>query len=245
MLLVIDAGNSFVKLAYHDGAAWREQRRVSLFDFAVAAHSMAQDAAPSGVIIANVAGERFQGPMQALLAAWACPVRWITAAPSGYGIVNGYAVPEQLGADRWAALIGLRRYTRKAAVLASVGTAVTIDVLSEQGRFAGGFIFPGLGLMREALAQGTSGVGAASGFFAPLPDNTADAVHSGTLLAVAGAIEKIFSAQRERANGSPPELFITGGGAEAVASLIRPAPGIRSNLVLEGLLHIAHEERML
>lgn len=246
MLLVIDAGNSFVKLAYHDGSAWRDQQRVVLSDFAALAESMARAAPPAGVVIANVAGERFQGPMQALLDAWACPVRWVTAAPAGYGIVNGYAAPDQLGADRWAALVGLRRLTQGAAMVVSIGTAVTIDVLTEQGRFSGGFILPGLDLMRESLAERTAGVGAASGAYAPYPNNTADAVYSGTLLAVVGAVEKVFAARCEQAaSGAGPKLFITGGGADTIAPFIRPVPRIVPNLVLEGLLHIAREERML
>jgi type III pantothenate kinase len=246
MLLLIDAGNSFIKLAYHDGSTWREQQQVGLSDFAAFAEPLARAMPPSGVIVANVAGDRFQGPMQKLLATWDCPARWITAAPAGYGIVNGYAAPEQLGADRWAALVGLRCLMQGAAMVVSIGTAVTIDVLTEQGHFSGGFILPGLALMREVLAEKTAGVGAASGAYAPLPDNTADAVYSGTLFAVAGAVEKVFAAQHERAaGGAGPELFITGGGAEAVAPFICPAPRIVPNLVLEGLLHIAHEERML
>lgn len=243
MLLVIDAGNSFVKLAYHDGVTWKDRQLAALPDFAAFAATLATRAAPGGVIISNVAGEQFHGPMQEILAQWNCPARWITAAASACGVINGYAVPEQLGADRWAALIGLRRLTQGAALLVSVGTAVTIDMLSAQGRFCGGFILPGLALMRESLATRTAGVGATSGSYAPYPDNTADAVYTGTVFAVTGAIERVFAEQA--ANGAPPGLFITGGGADALAPYIRPAPRLIPNLVLEGLLHIAREERML
>jgi type III pantothenate kinase len=243
MLLFIDAGNSFVKLAQHDGANWRDRESVSVADFAGHARRLAAAPAPSGVIIANVAGERFRAPMQELLANWRCPARWVTPQREGYGVVNGYAVPDQLGADRWVALIGARRLTRDCVVVASVGTAVTIDTLSEQGRFLGGLILPGLELMRDSLARNTAGVAAPPGRYSPRPDNTADAVHSGALLAVAGAIEKVLAAQR--GTGYPVQCLITGGGAEAVAPFVEPPPRIVPDLELEGLLYIARQERML
>ena len=243
MLLLMDAGNSYVKLAYHDGASWRDQQRIALPDFAVFTERLGRATKPDAIIIANVAADRFRLPMRTLLSIWGCPARWVTAEPDGYGIHNGYALAEQLGADRWAALIAARQLTPRSAVVASVGTAVTIDLLTEQGVFAGGLILPGLDMMRESLAEKTAGVGAAVGTYALRPTNTADAVFSGTLLAVAGAIDKALSTLPEQ--NSATELILTGGGAETIAPLLSTRPRVIPNLVLEGLLEIARAERML
>jgi type III pantothenate kinase len=140
-------------------------------------------------------------------------------------------------------LIGARHLIQDSVVVASVGTAVTIDTLSEEGRFLGGLILPGIELMRDSLVRNTAGVAAPPGRYSPHPDNTADAVHSGALLAVAGAIEKVLAAQRGA--GNPAQCLITGGGAETVAPFVAPAPRIVPDLVLEGLLHIARQERMV
>lgn len=243
MLLAIDAGNSFVKLASHDGAGWCDAQRVALSEFGAFAERLADTAAPDAVIISNVAAERFSAPMESLLAAWGCPARWVTAQPEGYGIVNGYAVPEQLGADRWAALIGARQLTKRHVIVVSVGTAVTIDWLTEQGMFGGGLILPGLAMMRLSLAQNTAGVGSDAGSYSLWPTNTADAVHTGTLFAVTGAIERARAALLGR--GWVSELIVTGGGADSISPFITPSPSVVPNLVLDGLLHIGRAERMI
>lgn len=242
MLFAVDAGNSFVKLAYHDGSAWQSLERITLGAFGMAVARLAGGPRPDAVVISNVAGARFREPMLELLARWRCDAHWVTAPAQGCGVANGYAVPAQLGSDRWASLVAARQLTTRAVVVASIGTAVTVDALSAEGMFRGGAILPGIELMQASLRQGTAGVAGTDGRYEKFPTSTADAIYTGALLAIAGSVERMVEGMGHVTGGV--EVVLSGGGAEAVAPLIRPAPRVMPNLVLEGLRCIAREEGM-
>lgn len=150
-----------------------------------------------------------------------------------FGVRNAYVEPGRLGVDRFLALAALHVQQPRARVLASVGTALTLDALGADGVHHGGLIIPGPHMMREALLAGTARVGGVDGHYVEMPRTTADAVTSGTLYASAGAIER-FRVAAQRVLGSEPVLTLTGGGAEQIASLVAPVERAH-DLVLHGL----------
>lgn len=237
---MIDAGNTLVKLASHDGAAWGGRVRIPLVDFPEQVGELVSKQAPTGVMISNVAGDLFSKPMQKLLATWNCPAMWVRAQSSAYGVVNGYANPTQLGADRWAALVGVRKMCSGNVLVASVGTAVTIDVMRADGQFEGGIIMPGPEMMIRCLSEKTQGIGAVNGTYERIPKSTDNAVYSGALAAIVGAIENMAGYFTN--DGIAFELILTGGGADKVAPHLNIPPKIVPDLVLEGLLAIASME---
>ncbi len=73
------------------------------------------------------------------------------------GVVNGYEEPGRLGVDRWmGALAGYQLAGGCCAV--DCGSAITIDFVLPGGQHLGGFIIPGLRLMKESLKLGTRNV---------------------------------------------------------------------------------------
>lgn len=239
MLLAIDAGNSFVKLAYHDGRDWLGVERVPLAEYAARAACW-QGPEPDAVWISDVAGAAFREPFARLAQRWKCRIVHVEARERCCGVVNGYRRPAQLGSDRWCALVAAHRLGAGGKVVVSVGTAVTIDALTAQGVFEGGLILPGIELMKRALAEHTAGVGLSAGHFAPFPQDTGDAVHTGCLLGIAGAVERMAAQLAER-DGRVQVVF-TGGGAPMVAPLVHLPQQLVPNLVLDGLFCMAREE---
>ena len=240
MLLTIDAGNSFVKWAYHDGHVWVSQQRASLAAFcADPLHYL--DKSPTRVVISNVAGNTFQEAVVRALPS--STLYWIKAKPKACGVQNQYDIPAQLGSDRWAALIAARAITFAPCLVVSIGTAMTVDMLAENGDFLGGLIAPGPYLMREALASGTEAIQAQAGKIAPFPSNTADAVETGVIYALLGAIERaatLFEAKQ----GAGVACILTGGAANLIAPYLNRPYQLVDNLVLEGLLILAREETL-
>jgi type III pantothenate kinase len=204
--------------------------------------------------VCNVAGASAERQLRAIVrrAGLSAP-HFVRSSSRAGGVLNSYAEPWRLGADRWSALIGARsQYPRRSLCLATVGTAMTIDLLDARGRHRGGSIIPGPRLMIESLLTGTAGIGRRAGgrSAAKLPRvarglfarDTRTAVASGAVHAAAGLIGEALRSARELLGGRP-RLILSGGAADAVAALLRE-PFIRDDeLALRGLAVLRSERR--
>lgn len=228
MILCLDAGNTRLKFGVVAGDDWLLQ---DALDYATLDELHAR--LPQGVsriVACNVAGESVRSRIEALAADLALPLDWLTGSADACGVRNGYDRPPQLGADRWAALIGARALHPGQAVVVMAGTATTIDALDAAGQFRGGLILPGLSLMRAALARNTADLPHAAGHYRALPTNTDDAIVSGAIHATLGAIERI-----QGLAGKDALCLLSGGAAAELAPHLVPAHRLIGNLVLEGL----------
>ncbi|HUL91772.1 MAG TPA: type III pantothenate kinase [Burkholderiales bacterium] len=236
MILAVDCGNSRLKWGLHDQSGWIKTGSVTVSGLAKLKIMWKRIPPVDRIVVANVAGQSARRRLEEALARQGVAPTWVTAQRHQCGVTNGYGKPAQLGADRWAALIGAWSMHRGPCLVVAAGTATTVDTLRSDGTFAGGMILPGLELMKRSLAHNTAGLALARGRFSDTPRNTADAIESGCLLAQAGAIERAFAAME------PGATCVLGGGA---AGRIAPHLGIpvrlAENLVLEGLVRIARE----
>ena len=240
MILAVDAGNSRVKWALHDGHSfvregWAVHAGLDALDAQWASLPM-----PSAIVIANVAGDGIGRRLRKSLERWTTVSQWVTSARSQAGVSNRYDESSQLGIDRWAALIGARRFSSGPCVVVNAGTAMTVDALTENGEFIGGIIVPGFDLMHESLGAHTARLSAERGKFTAFPRTTRDAITSGAIQALCGAVERMRDAMLAAGNRDP-ELIISGGAAELVASHLGRPARIVDKLVLEGLVKIAQE----
>lgn len=240
MILVVDAGNSRVKWGVHDGGGWRATGSVVHADIVRLGEAWKPYAPPARIVISNVAGEKVRSALSVLFTRWRATPVWIQSQSEQCGLKNSYDSPSQLGSDRWAAAIGARKLTGRACVVASCGTAMTVDAISEDRSFLGGIIVPGLDAMTSALALKTAGVGKQAGRLVKFPTNTGDAVYSGALQALAGAIERMATALADEERAESVPIVLTGGAAPMIGGLLRHAPILAQHLVLDGLLEIAH-----
>lgn len=170
-------------------------------------------------------------------------IRRFKSTAAACGVTNGYAQAETLGADRWAALIAAHALLPAAhKVIVNCGTAVTLDVLDIRGLHLGGYILPGLKLMREALHQGTAALPLAEGCQDLEPArNTRGAIVAGTLLGVVGAIEALVAARLKHPDGGA-ECLLAGGDAEEVGKNLSFCCRYEPDLVLKGLAIAADAE---
>jgi len=238
MILAIDCGNSRLKWGLHRDGRWRSSGAVPLTDFAPLGRRWSSVAAEDRIIVANVAGESVRKRLERIFGRRATATTWVRATNKGCGVTNRYRRPAQLGADRWAALIGAWSMLHGPCLVVSAGTATTADILTSDGTFAGGIIVPGPDLMKRSLAGDTSGLGLARGRFSGKPRGTADAIETGCLLAQAGAIERMFETTESGA-----VCLLAGGAASRIARHLSIPVRVVDNLVLEGLVRIAEEAR--
>ncbi|MFL6676310.1 MAG: type III pantothenate kinase [Massilia sp.] len=234
MLLLVDAGNTRVKWALAAAGAapgdWHASGAVT--------HAELERLTPAwlghgvtSAIVSNVGGAALHEGLSALLPK--VPVEWFVSSAECAGLRNGYRNPAQLGSDRFAAAIGARLLEPgKALVMATCGTATTVDAVSADGVFVGGMILPGLGLMAASLARGTAQLPQVAPGSEPPPvfaDNTNDAIVSGCISAQAGAIERAVAAHRAGA------CILSGGAAPWVGPALKVPHRLADNIVLVGL----------
>ena len=178
------------------------------------------------------------------------PVRWLPSMPQALGIRNHYRNPAEHGSDRWFNALGSRRFSQNACVVVSCGTAVTTDALTEDNHYLGGTIMPGFHLMKEALAAKTANLDRPAGKVYPFPTTTPNAITSGMMDAVCGAVIMMHGRlQQKTGEGKPVDVIITGGGASKVVNalpkqfVLDNTVKIVDNLVIYGLLNWVAQEQ--
>jgi type III pantothenate kinase len=198
---------------------------------------------PTHVLGCVVAGDAVKRRVQEQMEWWDATPQWVVASEAEAGLRNGYDHPARLGADRWVAMIGayhrvLRQGRPQPMVVVMVGTAVTVEAVDATGKFLGGLILPGHGIMLRALESGTAGLHVPTGEVTEFPTNTSDALTSGGTYAIAGAVERMVQHVRTHCNAEPKCIMTGGAGWKMAPSMTRPFELV-DNLIFDGLLQMA------
>ena len=117
------------------------------------------------------------------------------------------------GVDRLLAAAGAWSLAKQAVIIVDAGTAITVDFVDGEGTFHGGAIAPGLGLMLNALAEGTDALPSIT-FQSPSDDDpfgadTESAMRLGVHLAARGLISQAIE-RYALAYGAWPKVLATG-----------------------------------
>ena len=244
--LLLDGGNSQLKWAWVENGTFSEVGRAPYRDLTQLGEEWLQFADEDVKIVGcAVCGSVKKAMVEEQLTR---PVEWLSSMPQALGIRNHYRRPEEHGSDRWFNVLGSRRFTQNACVVVSCGTAVTTDALTEDNHYLGGTIMPGFHLMKEAMALKTANLNRPIGKVYPFPTTTPNAIASGMMDAVCGALMMMHGRLKDKTGeGKPVDIIITGGGAARVVQALPESfvhdnqVKIVDNLVIHGLLHwIAH-----
>ncbi|WP_431100369.1 type III pantothenate kinase [Roseateles noduli] len=248
--LAIDIGNTRLKWALYAGPQPGSPMLAHGAQFLENIEKLAEEdwaklpAAPGSMLGSNVAGDamrhRVEEQMEEI---WDIEPRWVASSAQAGGVTNGYDHPGRLGADRFVALIGARHHVvargrgqaPKPALVVMVGTAVTVDALDADGRFLGGLILPGHGIMLRSLEGGTAGLRVPTGEVREFPTNTSDALTSGGNYAITGAIERMHRHILKRC-GQAPVTLMTGGAGWKVSPALDIPHELIDSLIFDGLL---------
>jgi type III pantothenate kinase len=145
--------------------------------------------------------------------------------------------PTKVGTDRIVAAAAAFDVVEDAVVVASFGTAVTIDLVDERGVFQGGVICPGFEMSARALKNDTALLPEVKVHRPDTPygRNTADAINCGLYYSVIGAMEEIVRRYAEQV-GRWPQTIITGGAAAMLKDDLPFADNYVPNLVVRGIV---------
>lgn len=241
-ILVIDSGNSFFKWGFYQDNFWLAKGKIMNNDGVFSLHDVFEKLpSPLFIIISHVTNRILKSDIEKLISLWSINPYWIRASAFQCGVFNSYHFPDQLGSDRWAALIAAWNMHQQACLVVNVGTAVSIDVLSDSGEFLGGVILPSTHSMRDCLKSKTQLSDLQIGSFLNFPRTTDDAVHSGLMHCVLGAIERIYLSISEKLQSSNLMCFVSGGGCAEFIPFFKIPIKIIDSLVMEGLVVISND----
>ena len=234
MNLIVDIGNSFMKVAVVDGSDIVATQRVAV-DSEVdvvslkASYPALQRAivASSGVPTSQVASAlRREG-------LWVLEMNSLTPVPIG----NDYLTPATLGVDRLAAAVGAVDMGYDNCLIVDFGTAINID-LAEGGVFRGGNISPGMTTRFRALHDYTQRLPECNPTdeILPLGRTTIEAIEQGVMQGIVNEIEGYILAFKEK--NAKITLIFTGGDAKFFVNRIKNAIFAKWDPVICGLNRI-------
>ena len=246
--LAIDVGNTRLKWALYESPHLQASLLASGAEFLENIDKLADGPwsmlpAPERMLGCIVAGDHLKRRVEEQMEIWDVSPQWVVSSSAEAGLTNGYDFPARLGADRWVAMIGawhrcLAQGPARPMIVVMVGTAVTVEAIDASGKFLGGIILPGHGIMLRALESGTAGLHVPTGDVCEFPTNTSDALTSGGTFAIAGAVERMVQHVRQHC-GAEPKCIMTGGAGWKMAPSMLGQFELVDNLIFDGLLEMA------
>jgi type III pantothenate kinase len=242
MILELDCGNSFIKWRVLDA----DVRRVAgegVVDSDLALLESLKALKGLALKFCRLVSVRTPEETHALIAlltqAFGVSVACAAPAREMSGVRNGYEEFERLGLDRWLAMLGGYHLASGACLVLDFGTAVTADFIAGDGEHLGGFICPGMPLMRNQLRTHTrriryGDVAAERALESLIPGRTTvEAVERGCSLMLRGFVLTQLEMARSYW-GDDFTVFLTGGDADLVSGIV-PEARVVPDLVFVGL----------
>jgi type III pantothenate kinase len=250
MLLAVDAGNTNIVFAVHDGAEWRGRWRIAtradrtsdeyaVWLLALFAHAGLKPGDITRCAIGTVVPAALYN-LRRLSRDWIGVEPLIARSTLDWGFAIKVDRPAEVGADRLLNALAAHHTYRGPLIVIDFGTATTFDVVDGDGSYLGGVISPGINLSIEALHKAAArlpriGIGRPQSV---IGRDTVPAMQSGIYWGYVGLIEGLVA--RIRAEfGGPLKTIATGGLAPLFAEGTSVIERADADITLEGLRLLA------
>lgn len=250
MLLAIDAGNTNIVFAVHDGtevrAEWRavtETTRTAdeyavLLSPLLTLNGLTFDDLDSAIIATVVPAALFD--LRLLCRRYLKCEPLVVGDPDlDLGIEVHIDRPEAVGADRLVNTVAAHERYKGALIVVDFGTATTFDIVSAKGDYEGGVIAPGANLSAEALHKGAAMLPrvAIQRTQSVIGKDTIPAMQSGLFWGYIGLIEGLVARIKDE-YGEPMTVIGTGGLANLFHKQTTAIDHLDPDLTIRGLVQI-------
>ncbi len=235
MNLIVDIGNTNIKLAVYNHAILLEKQTVSYdafvakFDFIIAKYVIIKG------IISSVG--RLEKSVENYIQT---KVSFMTLTHRlKFPFVNLYKTPQTLGVDRLALVCAaVKNYKNKNVLVIDAGTCITYDVLTSDAKYIGGAISPGVNLRYKALYDLTANLPLLNktNTISVTGTTTDESIHSGVYFGICHEIDGIVSTYKTKYKDLT--VILTGGDADFLSKRLKNSIFVNSNFLLEGLNYI-------
>lgn len=236
MNLIIDVGNTLLKLAVFDANKLQYKKTCIKKDFLVTLGELSDTYTGITKCMVSSVGNFTEHQLHKLKERY--PVSVLTHETK-VPFTNLYATPKTLGVDRIALMSAAAyQYPDKNVLVIDVGSCITYDFLTAENNYLGGSISPGVTMRYEALHNYTAKL--------PLLDvhmpksivgnSTATAMHSGIVYGILNEIEGFVALYNK--DYSDLTIILTGGDAHFLRDSLKSDIFANSNFLLEGLNYI-------
>ncbi|WP_417317997.1 type III pantothenate kinase [Emcibacter sp.] len=255
MLLAIDAGNTNIVFALHDGEELLHKWRISSSSSRTADEYMVwltqlmklenlETSIVTGAIIATVVPQALF-PLQLLCRRYFnCDAMVVGEENVDLGIEVKLDNPREVGADRLVNAVAAHKLYGGPMIIIDFGTATTFDVIDDQGNYHGGVISPGVNLSMEALHMAAAKLPrvAVEKPAKVIGTGTVSAMQSGIFWGYIGLIEGIVERIRKE-YGKPMKVLATGGLAPLFNDSTDIIEIVNQELTTRGLFEIYDRNR--
>lgn len=238
MNLIIDVGNSYIKLAVFKGDTLLEKESVNPSFFLKTINKLDQKYSKiDNAIVASV-GRLDVLDLKALKKRFNL---FVLDIDSKLPFKNLYATPKTLGIDRVALVCGsVAQFPDKNVLIIDAGTCITYDFINYKNNYHGGAISPGISLRYKSLNAYTANLPLLE-IKVPnqlIGDSTENAIHSGVINGVVNEIDGVINAYEDKYRDLT--VILTGGDAKFLSKQLKSSIFANSNFLLEGLNYILH-----
>lgn len=246
MLLAIDIGNTTITLGLWDGEKWRLQWRLrtihdqTVDEYGIYLKMLLSDGdqadAVERAIFSSVVpplSKTFDAALRRYLGLRPLQV----TADTDTGIRIDTEIPAEVGADRIVNAVAAYSLYPGAGIIIDMGTATTLDVVSEDGALMGVVIAPGLDVAAEALTGRAAQLGRVALEAPPhvLGRNTIHAMQSGLIFGYTSLIEGLVRRLREELDLEMAHVIATGGLINVITPHTSVIDHVEPWLTLSGL----------
>lgn len=236
MLALLDIGNSRVKYCLLQDGERSPQHAV--LNKMISNNFLTENFANvDKIIVSSVGHKKLTDTISAWCDANKVAYQQIFSELKKNTVTSGYENPNQLGVDRWLALVGAANlYPNKNLLIIDAGTATTIDFLTATGQHQGGWILAGIKMLISSVLADTNQVTAnlVEKESLDFGINTSENVHNAAWAATVGAINLAIS-KIQKQGFVLNKIIITGGNGHLLASVIPQKTTVLTELVFDGL----------
>jgi type III pantothenate kinase len=233
MNLIIDVGNSFVKLAVFNGDKIKYKKIVELDLVLEEIKVLKQKEHSIKKAIMSSVGRLNEEAIDQIKN---CVDLLVLSSKTKLPFKNLYKTPKTLGVDRIALVsASVNKFPECNVLIIDAGTCITYDFVTANNEYLGGAISPGLHMRYKALHNLTANL--------PLlrpgkPKNiigktTKESIHSGVAYGVIMEIEGVIGSYQEKY--SDLTVILTGGDGNFLSKQLKSSIFATSKFLLEGL----------